>query len=69
MAGQGTGHGAVALGPLDDVILIKTERMRDVAVEGEKARVEAGALAEDVGEAASKDGDVLDARHLARTSA
>ena len=30
VAGQGTGHGAVALGPLDDVILIKTERMRDV---------------------------------------
>jgi hypothetical protein len=56
VAGQGTGHGAVALGPLDDVILIKTERMRDVTVEGDKARAEAGALAEDVGNAAIKDG-------------
>jgi hypothetical protein len=52
VTGQGTGHGAMALGPLDGVILIKTERMRDVAIEGEKARVEAGALAEDVAEAA-----------------
>jgi hypothetical protein len=56
VAGQGTGHGAVALGPLDDVILIKTERMRDVTVEGDKARAEAGALAEDVGKVAIKDG-------------
>jgi hypothetical protein len=56
VAGQGTGHGAVALGPLDDVILIKTARMRDVTVEGDKARAEAGALAEDVGNAAIKDG-------------
>jgi FAD binding domain/Berberine and berberine like len=56
VAGQGTGHGAVALGPLDDVILVKTERMRDVAIEGEKARAEAGALAEDVAEAAAGQG-------------
>jgi FAD binding domain len=52
VTGQGTGHGAVALGPLDGVILIKTERMRDVAIESDKARAEAGALAEDVAEAA-----------------
>ena len=56
VAGQGTGHGAMALGSLDGVILIKTERMRDVAIEGEKARAEAGALAEDVAEAASSRG-------------
>jgi hypothetical protein len=56
VAGQGTGHGAVALGSLDGVILVKTERMRDVAIEGEKARAEAGALAEDVAEAASAQG-------------
>jgi FAD binding domain-containing protein len=49
---QGTGHGAVALGPLDGVILIKTERMRGVDIEGKKARAEAGALAEEVAEAA-----------------
>jgi FAD binding domain len=56
VAGQGTGHGAMALGSLDGVILVKTERMRDVAIEGEKARAEAGALAEDVAEAASAQG-------------
>jgi hypothetical protein len=56
VAGQGTGHGAVALGPLEGVILIKTERMRDVTIEGEKARAEAGALSEDVAEAASARG-------------
>jgi hypothetical protein len=54
VAGQGTGHGAVPLGSLEDVILIKTERMRGVVIEGEKARVEAGALAEDVADAAIK---------------
>ncbi|HSD25308.1 MAG TPA: FAD-binding protein [Solirubrobacterales bacterium] len=52
VTGQGTGHGAVSLGPLEETILVKTERMRDVAIEGEKARAEAGALAEDVAEAA-----------------
>jgi hypothetical protein len=56
VTGQGTGHGAVALGSLDDTILVKTVRMRDVAIEGEKARVEAGALAEDVAGAASAHG-------------
>jgi hypothetical protein len=56
VTGQGTGHGAVALGSLDGVILVKTERMRDVAIEGEKARVEAGGLAENVAEAASGQG-------------
>jgi FAD/FMN-containing dehydrogenase len=52
VAGQGTGHGAMSLGPLDDVILIKTERMRGVDIEEGKARAEAGALAEDVANAA-----------------
>jgi FAD/FMN-containing dehydrogenase len=52
VTGQGTGHGAMALGPLEGVILIKTERMRSVQIEGERARAEAGALAEDVAEAA-----------------
>src|SRR5690349_11022010 len=33
VAGQGTGHGAPALGALDDTILLKTERMRDVEVD------------------------------------
>ena len=35
VAGQGTGHGAVALGPLDDTILIKTERMRGIEVDAD----------------------------------
>jgi hypothetical protein len=52
VTGQGTGHGAGSLGPLDGVILIKTERMRSVQIEGERARAEAGAFAEDVAEAA-----------------
>jgi hypothetical protein len=44
----------VALGPLDEAILIKTERMRSVEVDGEArtARVEAGVLALELGEAA-----------------
>jgi hypothetical protein len=56
VAAQGTGHAAMPLGPLDDAILIKTERMRGVDIEGDKARAEAGALAIDVGEAAIKTG-------------
>jgi len=56
VTGQGTGHGAMPLGPLDETILIKTERMRGVEIEGEGARVEAGALAMDVGEAAIQKG-------------
>jgi hypothetical protein len=53
---QGTGHGAVAMGTLEDTILIKTERMRGVDIEGEQARIEAGVLAEEVGGAAHKEG-------------
>jgi hypothetical protein len=56
VAGQGTGHGAMTLQPLDDVILIKTERMRGVDIEGNKARAESGALAIEVGEAAIETG-------------
>src|SRR3954470_5418540 len=56
VTGQGTGHGAGSLGSLDSVILIKTERMRNVVIESEAARAEAGALAEDVAGAASEKG-------------
>src|SRR3954454_11971908 len=54
VAAQGTGHGAVALGPLDHTILLKTERMRDVRVDGgsQTATVAAGVLVEDLGAAA-----------------
>jgi FAD binding domain len=56
--GQGTGHGAVAVGSLDDTIVIKTERMRGIEVDAEAqtARVEAGVLALELGEAAQSAG-------------
>jgi FAD/FMN-containing dehydrogenase len=58
VAGQSTGHGAVALGSLDATILIKTERMRGVEVEpdAQTARVEAGVLGLELGEAAGAHG-------------
>ena len=56
VAAQGTGHGAVALGSLDDAILVKTERMRGIEIEDGRARVEAGAWATDLGEAAATSG-------------
>ena len=58
VAGQGTGHGAVALEPLDGTILLKTERMRGVQVDADSqtALVEAGVLVEELGSAAQADG-------------
>src|SRR5512135_2532575 len=56
VAGQGTGHGAVALGAIEDAILIKTERMRDIEVGEDTARAEAGVLAEEIGAAAHEKG-------------
>jgi hypothetical protein len=58
VAAQGTGHGAAPLAPLDDTILIKTERMREVKVDpaAQTARVEAGVLAAELGEAAAAHG-------------
>ena len=35
VAGQGTGHGAAPLQPLDGTILIKTERMRGIEINPE----------------------------------
>jgi len=58
VAAQGTGHGAVALGPLDDAILIKTERMRGIEVDpdAQTARVEAGVLVLELSQAAQAHG-------------
>jgi hypothetical protein len=58
VTGRGTGHGAVAIGPLDDTILIKTERMRGIEIyEGaQTARVEAGVLAMELGAACTAKG-------------
>jgi hypothetical protein len=55
---QGTGHAAAPLGPLDETILIKTERMRKVEVDPDRktARVEAGVLSAELGGAAQQHG-------------
>lgn len=58
VAAQGTGHGAAALPPLDGTVLLKTERMRGVAVDpqAQTARIEAGVLAAELGAAAQEHG-------------
>ncbi|HEY5052669.1 MAG TPA: FAD-binding oxidoreductase [Solirubrobacterales bacterium] len=58
VAGQGTGHGAAALGSLEETVLVKTERMRGVEIDpdAQTARVEAGVLALELGEAAQAHG-------------
>jgi hypothetical protein len=53
---QGTGHGAVAMGSLEDTILIKTQRMRGIELGDGTARLEAGVLAEDISGAAAEQG-------------
>lgn len=58
VAAQGTGHGAGPLPPLEGTILLKTERMRGIAIETEErtARVEAGVLSLELAEAAGAQG-------------
>ncbi|HET9185556.1 MAG TPA: FAD-binding oxidoreductase [Solirubrobacterales bacterium] len=58
VAAQGTGHGALSLRWPEDTILIKTERMRGIEVDADRrtARIEAGVLSIDLGEAASEKG-------------
>jgi hypothetical protein len=56
VAGQGTGHGAVALGTLEGTILIKTTRMRGIEIADATARMEAGVLAEEIAAAAHESG-------------
>jgi hypothetical protein len=58
VSGQGTGHGAVAVGSLEGTILIKTERMRGIEVDpdAQTARVEAGVLVLELSEAAGRHG-------------
>ena len=58
VAPQGTGHGAGALAPLDDAVLVRCERMTAVDVDPERrtARVEAGARWRDVIPALSEHG-------------
>ncbi|SNQ46754.1 Mitomycin radical oxidase [Frankia canadensis] len=58
IAAQGTGHGAAALGPLDDVVLLRTARMNGVSIDARarRARVGAGARWLDVVEPAGAAG-------------
>jgi FAD/FMN-containing dehydrogenase len=58
VSGQSTGHGAVALGSLEDAILVKTERMRGIEIDpgAQTARVEAGVLSIGLAEAAQQHG-------------
>ncbi len=58
VAAQGSGHGAGALGSLDGVVLLKTDRMRGVTVDAgaRRARVEAGVLGGELGPAAGEHG-------------
>jgi FAD/FMN-containing dehydrogenase len=58
VAPQGTGHAAAPLGDLGDTILVKTNRMRGVAIDPERriARTEAGVIWIEVVEAAAEHG-------------
>jgi FAD/FMN-containing dehydrogenase len=58
IAPQGTGHGALSLGPLPDTILLNTSQMRGVQIDvpARAARVRAGALWGDVAAAAAGHG-------------
>jgi hypothetical protein len=58
VAAQGTGHGAVALGSLEETILVKTERMRGIEIDpaAQTARVEAGVLVLELSQAAQAHG-------------
>jgi FAD/FMN-containing dehydrogenase len=61
VAPQGTGHGACSLAALDDTILLKTSRLRGVEIDAaaRRARIEAGALWEDVVGPAAEEGFVV----------
>jgi hypothetical protein len=58
VAAQGTGHGAVPLGPLAGSVLVKTPKMRGLTIDpaARRARVEAGVLWSEVTTAASDHG-------------
>jgi hypothetical protein len=56
--GQTTGHGAAPVGPVEDTIVIKTERMRGIEIDrgAMTARIEAGVLAMELAVAAQEAG-------------
>jgi FAD binding domain len=55
---QGSGHGALSLGPLEGTILVKTERLKGIEIDAaaQTARVEAGVLSLELAEAAQQEG-------------
>jgi FAD binding domain len=55
---QGSGHGALSLGPLGETILVKTERLKGIEIDAEAqtARVGAGVLSLELAEAAQEQG-------------
>ena len=55
---QGTGHNAAPLGPLEDTVLVKTERMRGIEIDPEAriARIDAGVRSVELVEAAAQHG-------------
>jgi FAD/FMN-containing dehydrogenase len=61
IAGQGTGHGAAPMAALEGAILVKTHQLRGIEVEPgtATARVEAGVLSAELGEAANEHGLVF----------
>jgi len=61
IAAQGTGHGAAALGSLEDTILVKTDRMRAIHVDPRTriARLEAGVIWQEAVDAAARHGLAL----------
>jgi FAD/FMN-containing dehydrogenase len=61
VAPQGTGHGASAMGSLEETILVKTERMRRVEIDADAqiARAEAGAQWQDVVAPAAEQGFIV----------
>ena len=58
VAPQGTGHGAGALGAIEDAVLMKPTRMRDITIDAgrRRARVEAGVTWSEVQAAAAEHG-------------
>ncbi len=58
VSGQGTGHGAAGLPDLDGTILLKTAALKGIEVDSDAgtARVEAGAIAAELGEATGAHG-------------
>jgi FAD binding domain len=58
VSAQGTGHNAAPLGPLEDTVLVKTERMRGIEIdpEAQVARIDAGVRSVELVEAAAQHG-------------